>query len=219
MIKGIIYDHDGTLINSEQMHYESWRDILVDYDVDFTLQEYIREHNGVPTIRNAEIIVETYGLAVEPTDLTHKKLSLARDRFAAQPSPLMPFAKETLQNSFDAGYALAIATGAGSREIDLTMEAYGLRHFFKTIATRDDVQNSKPAPDVYLLAQERLGLKPGECVAVEDTETGIKSAKNAGLYCIAVENDFSAGQDLGEADKLEKNLAEAFVHIRNLTMG
>ncbi len=210
MIRGIIFDHDGTLINSEQMHYESWRDVLRDYHIEFSVEEYILEHNGVPTSRNAEIIVESYGLEESPQILVRKKMALSQQRFDERPSPLMPYAMETLQRGYESGYALAIATGTGRKEIQQTMAAHRLGHFFSAIATRDDVTQSKPAPDVYLLAQRGLGLDVEECVAVEDTRTGVRSAKNAGLRCIAVVNDFSSGQDLSEADYRCQHLAEAF---------
>lgn len=210
MIRGIIFDHDGTLINSEQMHYESWRDVLRDYQIEFSVEEYILEHNGVPTSRNAEIIVESYGLEESPQNLVRKKMALSQQRFDERPSPLMPYAMETLQRGYESGYALAIATGTGRKEIQQTMSAYRLGHYFSAIATRDDVAHSKPAPDVYLLAQRGLGLEVEQCVAVEDTRTGVRAAKNAGIRCIAVVNDFSRGQDLSQADYRCQHLAEAF---------
>ena len=113
MIKGIIFDHDGTLIDTERMHYECWRLILRDYGVEFTLEEYVREHNGVPTSRNADVLIQTNGNDIAATELVARKTAMAHTQFAAQPSPLMPFAAETLQRCFDAGHSLAIATGAG----------------------------------------------------------------------------------------------------------
>ncbi len=216
MIKGIIFDHDGTLIDTERMHYECWHLILRDYGVEFTLEEYVREHNGVPTSRNAEVLIQTYGIDIAATELVARKTAMAHTQFAAQPSPLMPFAAETLQRCFDAGHSLAIATGAGHAEIGQTMTAYNLRQFFTAIVTRDDVEQNKPAPDVYLLAQEKLGLTAQDCIAVEDTQAGICAAKDAGLRCIAVSNAYSSGQDLSAADAQCKNLAQAYKLIQTL---
>ncbi len=215
-IKGIVFDHDGTLINTEQLHYECWRELLLDYSVDFTLDEYIDEHNGVSTTRNAEILIHTYGLDISVAKLCETKQQLTHQRFAAAPSPLMPFAEQTVARCHRDGYALAIATGAGQKEIRMTMNAYPLRRYFNAIATCDQVARGKPAPDVYLLACELLGLAPEACIAVEDTQAGISAAKSAGITCFAVRSVFTSDEGLSRADRVCRDLDEVYRLINGL---
>ncbi len=216
MIKGIIFDHDGTLVNTEHMHYECWCEVLEDYGVNFPFSSYVQDFNGVPTLKNAEMLIDMHKLDISAEALCETKLKLATQRFSESPCPLMPYAEKTVHDSYKAGYTLAIATGAGKKEIAQTLTAYPLEHFFSAIATRDDVASAKPAPDVYLEAVKRLELSPSECVALEDTRAGIQSAKDAGLYCIAVLNEFSEGQDLSLADAKCENLSIAFEHIKQI---
>ncbi|RBP51265.1 HAD family hydrolase [Arenicella xantha] len=196
----LIFDHDGTLVDSELLHFECWREVMAEYDVIVSEQEYIRDHNGIPTLRNAEVFIETYSLSLEPAQLCAIKQSLFTTRSLATPSPLMPTVLKTLQAASAAGYPMAIATGAERADIERSMSAHQLAHYFTTTATRSEVTLGKPAPDVYLLACERLQVEPARGVAFEDTAAGVMSAKAAGLICIAIPNRFSMHQDLSQAD-------------------
>jgi len=212
----LIFDHDGTLVDSEKRHFECWRSVLGRHGIDLTEAEYIQHYNGIPTAQNAATMIESYGLEICPENLSHTKQSLFKNQSLLTPNPLMPTVKVTLESAKQQGYKMAIATGAGASDISRSMSAHSLTPYFNAIATRSDVQHGKPAPDVYLLACELLKTSPINAVAFEDTSAGIAAAKAAGLYCIAIPNDYSKQQDLSEADTQSQTLSKAFEHVRNV---
>ncbi|WP_395343885.1 HAD family hydrolase [Ningiella sp. W23] len=213
MIKGLIFDHDGTLVDSEKLHYRCWQEIMEAFDVHFSLQEYVEKHNGIPTVTNAEILIRDYTLDIDAHTLSLQKQVLTQKRFKAQPSALMPFAEKVLKACVNDGFSLAIATGAGQKEIQQTFDAHPIGEYFSTVATRDDVKRPKPSPDVYQLAQKNLGLPAQQCLALEDTQAGIQSAKASGIFCIAVRNDYTRNADLSSADYICDNLHQAYEFI------
>lgn len=206
----LIFDHDGTLVDSERHHFEVWRQILQPFGVRFSETDYIRHHNGVPTPQNAATLIEQHGLDIDVDSLCERKNTAFADYAISTPSPLLPTVLETLKRARSHGRKMAIATGADTQDVMRSVNAHALNPLFDAIATRSEVKLGKPAPDVYLLACERLQARPQQAVAFEDTQTGIAAAKAAGLYCIAIPNHYSLHQDLSQADARCETLAEAY---------
>ena len=121
----------------------------------------------------------------------------------------MPDSLDTIQHFHNMDLKLGVVTGAGRFGVESTLQGHQLADYFDVITTGEDVVKSKPDPAVYLLAMKRLGVKPDECVAIEDTENGIRSAIAAGLICCAVKNDYSAGHDLSIATKVFDRMKDA----------
>jgi len=113
---------------------------------------------------------------------------------------------------------LGVVTGANAQGVRATLEAHGLAHRFCISISGDDVVNSKPAPDCYLLAARRLGLDPGECLAIEDTEHGLRAALGAGMPCLALPTAMSQHHDFSGALAVLDGLPDAVDHIRR-TLG
>lgn len=95
------------------------------------------------------------------------------------------------------------------------MKTAGLKKYFDIRVNGNDVKKSKPNPDLYLLAAEKLGVKPKECVVIEDSVTGIHAAKNAGMFCIAVPNKYIKNGDFSKADIIVKSLKEIDLDLIN----
>jgi len=114
---------------------------------------------------------------------------------------------ETLEYLKDK-YDLAIVS-SGVRDInEFVMHKFNLEPYFKIVITGDDVERVKPFPDVYLKALETLGRKKEECVAIEDSQTGLDSAKSAGIACIVIPNNFTKAQDFSHADRVIADIKE-----------
>lgn len=208
-IKAIFFDHDGTLVDSEPIHYQLWRDVMAVHGVELPESLYRDCCAGIPTADNAVDLVARFAIDEAPASLADAK-NLATRRFLADNAfPLMPGVCAALTQLRRAGMRLAIVTGAGSDGVRTTLRQHALGDFFETFVSGDDVANSKPAPDCYLLAASRLGLLPSECVAIEDTEHGVNSAAAAGVPCLAVPNDLSRHHDFGRASAVFKDLAAA----------
>ncbi|HEY7885224.1 MAG TPA: HAD family phosphatase [Cellvibrionaceae bacterium] len=209
MIRAIIFDHDGTLVDSERKHYQMWVSILADFGIDFTEYEYKTYLAGVPTRTNADYLVETYKLPISQDELFARREKLTHAAFSHGASPMIIGARELVQWTFARNLKMAIATGAARLEVKPTLDQYKLHDYFPIVATREDVQNVKPAPDVYLYAMQQLGLRACECIAIEDSPTGMQSALAAGLECVVVQNDYSRGHDFSCATVVVDSMQQA----------
>lgn len=208
-IKAVFFDHDGTLVDSEPIHYQLWRDVMATHGVALPESLYRDCYAGIPTADNAVDLVARFAIDEVPMALAEAK-NLATRRFLTQHAfPLMSGVRAALAQLQRAGMRLAIVTGAGSDGVRTTLRQHSLGDFFETFVSGDDVANSKPAPDCYLLAVSRLGLLPSECLAIEDTEHGVNSAAAAGVSCLAVPNDLSRHHDFGRASAVFNDLAAA----------
>lgn len=217
MKKGIIFDHDGTLVESEHEHYKIWRNIVHEFGHELSEEVYIANYSGVPTVQNAEMLIEMFKLPLSVEALCERKKQdmahfLTHGHFAP-----MPFAPEILPLCTQHGLKLAIASGAKRAEIDHSRACHGYDEYCQVFVTYEDVENSKPAPDAYELAASQLGLEISECIAVEDSNSGVTSAKAAGMYCIAIPNAYSSKQDLSAADITLDSLEAAWAHIQQLS--
>ncbi len=208
-LKALLFDHDGTLVDSEMVHFAMWRTTIAAYGGDLTEAVYIDHCVGVPTPQTAEAMVALLKLPVEPAVLAAQKNAATRASLAREPFPLMPDTRAMLDLGRARGLKMAVVTGANGDGIRRTISGYGLESFFDEAISADDVARSKPHPDCYLLAMERLGVKPEECFAFEDTHAGVSAAANAGLRCVAIRNVYSAKHDLSRAVHVAGTLGEA----------
>lgn len=173
-----------------------------------TEEQYQTSYAGVPTAANAVDMVSRFTLNEDPSVLAEEKIAsiqafLDRDGF-----PLMPGVRETLVQLHSHGVRLAIVTGAGTSGVRSTLREHGLSEFFETVVSSDDVHRSKPAPDCYLLAVERLGLLPLECIAIEDTEHGVVAATAAEIACVAIPTTLSNRHNFSRATAVLREIGE-----------
>ncbi|WP_049723189.1 HAD family hydrolase [Gilvimarinus polysaccharolyticus] len=209
MLQGVIFDHDGTLVDSERKHYQLWVTLLAEYGVEFPEADYKAHLAGVPTHFNAEYLTTHYPLPISAATLLSKREALTQDAFGKKPCPLISGASELVEWVANKSLKMAIATGATAYEVQPTLDHYAFGRHFSIVAARDDVANAKPAPDVYLLALKRMGISANTCIALEDSPTGLHSALAAGLDCIVVQNDYSRGLDFSGATVILDSMQEA----------
>ena len=212
-IKAILFDHDGTLVDSEYVHYEMWASILMPHGITLTAEDYIRHYAGIPTPSNAATIVENYSLEISPSVLIEAKQSATESFLSKRAFPLMTGAKESIDFFNQKGIKLAIVTGAGIEGVNATVLSNNFQDKFQAIVSGDDVGNSKPSPDCYLLATQRLAVNASECIAIEDSENGVTAAFSANISCIAISTPMSQHHDLSKAMRIFDNLNEAKVWI------
>ena len=208
-VRAVLFDHDGTIVQSELTHYRMWADILRPHNVDFSLAEYVAHHVGVPTPGNAARILADYpSLPLTATDLVRAKQAATQAFLATDAFPLMPDARETLQYLVDKGLQTAIVSGAAGAVVAGTVASHRLEKYVSTVVSGHDVAANKPAPDCYLLATQKLRVDPAECIAVEDTESGVAAAVAAGIRCIAIASPLSKNHDFTQAAAIVTNLRE-----------
>ena len=199
MPQAILFDHDGTLVDSEPSHLAIWNEVLEPLGVTIPEPLYKDLYAGMPTPANAVDIAERFGLDVAPAELAERKAEATRAFLAARPFPLMPGTREVLDRLQAAGLRLAVVTGAARDATRASLAGHGILDRFETVVTADDVAFSKPAPDCYLLAARQLGVSPSECVAIEDSEHGLQAAADADVPCVVKPTPMSAHHDFARA--------------------
>jgi HAD superfamily hydrolase (TIGR01509 family) len=209
MLKAVLFDHDGTLVDSEEVHFQIWRSVLQPHGIVMTAEEYKLRHSGIPTPANASDLVSRHRLSLAASELADAKNLATIEYLSRTAFPLMPGAKEAVSFFHNAGLKLAVVTGAGRNGVDATVNAYELAASFSVIVSGDDVRRSKPAPDCYLLALKRLGVQACECIAIEDTQHGIEAATSAGIACYGIRNAMSEGHDFSRATHTFTSLGQA----------
>lgn len=183
-LKAVIFDHDGTLVNSEPVHHACWLKAIAVYNAEFSLQEYVTHLTGIPSSSSAQWIIERFNLPIEPAALYARKQAHVDEYLKTNAFPLMPHAEDLVRFCFEAGLKLAVASGAGAQEIHRSLNAHGLDRWIQVVASKNDVARNKPAPDVYQLALQRLGVAAAQAIAVEDSDVGQASALAAALTCL-----------------------------------
>lgn len=212
-IKGIIFDLDGILVDTEYFQWQGWVEVLKPHGKSISQQEYLK-YAGKQGDAIASELVKDYQLDLSPAVLVAKKQALLIKWFHEKELQLMPFAKDTVHYFIKQKIKLACASGSPRDEALLKLKKVGLSSLFHYIVSGSDVKKGKPFPDIYLLAAKLLGLKPSDCLAFEDTQYGVESAKSAGLFCFAIPNEYSHLQDFSQADAVFKNLKEAIASFK-----
>lgn len=198
---------DGVIIDSESSHEEAFRRTLGSYGYSLDLDEYHLYFAGKTDKAGFEAFADNHPLP-SGADLLAQK-SRAYELLVAEGS-LKPY-NETIAviRALSLTYPLALVTGSNKTETTLALRSLAIDQYFNAIVTADDVNHGKPDPEPYRRACQQLDLAPADCVAIEDSPSGISSAKQAGLYCIALTTTH-ADEALDMADRVVPSLRHVF---------
>lgn len=180
----VIFDCDGTLVDSMPAHFEAWCEAMTFHGAGGVLKEDVfYAMGGRPT---KDIVVELndeYGLKLDPASvaLSKREAFLKKLHTITLIEEVAEFAR-----SLRGRVPMAVATGGTRYVIEKTLQAAGISDWFDEVVTADDVRIGKPAPDIYLHAAKLLGVAPAKCLALEDAPAGIMAAQCAGMTVIAV---------------------------------
>ncbi|MBN1631182.1 MAG: beta-phosphoglucomutase [Thermoleophilia bacterium] len=186
-IRAVIFDLDGVIVSTDAMHYKAWKSIADGEGIYFD-EEINNRLRGVSRMESLEIILERaareYG--------EDEKRSLAETKNARYVELLKTLTPDAVPAEVSAVLGrlqtrgLKIAVGSSSRNTPLILRRIGMEHTFDAVADGNDIERTKPAPDVFLVAARRLGVSPADCLVVEDADAGIKAAKAAGMLAAAM---------------------------------
>lgn len=203
MLKGVIFDLDGTITLTEQLHYKAFLAVFKEYGIDFTFEEEAMKYAGSGSKNIFTNVFRERGKAVSEEEIEKcvvKKRKLYKKIIQQEPILVVAGVKEFVGKIEKEGLKKIIATGNGDLEaVRFILGRVGLAEHFPDILSITEVKRGKPFPDVFLEAARRLGLKPEECVVLEDAVNGVTAAVAAGIRCIALESTtkredlFSAG--------------------------
>lgn len=208
-IKALLFDLDGTLIDSECFHYECWNEILDEYGVQLTYSDWLKNYAGIPLPVNARNLLEKYAINASLPEVVKRREALTLERLKTKDVNLMPFALEVIKFFHERDLVLAIVTSSPREDVEAIFDRNGLRPYFRLIITRSEVQQNKPDPESYNKCCETLGLSKENCLVFEDTINGIKAAKAAGIRCFAIQSNTDMHESLHIADRLFLDLKEA----------
>ncbi|MGP9812264.1 HAD family hydrolase [Rhodopseudomonas sp. NSM] len=195
-IEAVLLDMDGTLVDTERVYIESLTEVLTERGLPDALAT-CHSMIGLPGPECQALLVARYGEAL-PLAAINRAFAAKRDARFADGLPVKAGTLELLDTLRDARCRVAVVTSSSRKTADLHLTLAGIRARFDTIFTRDDVDRGKPAPDLYLLAAQRIGSAPQNCVAVEDSSVGVAAAFTAGAITLMVPDLLQPDQDTRE---------------------
>jgi beta-phosphoglucomutase len=200
--RAVLWDLDGTLVDSEEFHWRSWRDTMRPEGVELTYAQFLASFGQ----RNDRIVPGWLGRDVDAARMRRigedKETEYRRLAEAHGLTPL-PGAREWLTALSADGWKQSIASSAPRVNVDMMLRVAGLEGYFDAIVAADDVTIGKPDPQVFLKAAEKLDVPPSRCIVVEDARAGVEGAKRAGMRSVGVTKN---GQL--EADVFVRSLAD-----------
>jgi len=182
---GYIFDLDGTLVDTMPLHYRAWNRAMHLAGLKEELSEDLfYSLGGVPTRKVASILAENYGLTIDVEKVFHQKEALFMELQSEMKliEGVVAFARKAVAQRIP----VSVASGGPRDIVRHTLELMKLADLFPVVVTPEDVKLGKPAPDMFLLAAERMGVPPARCLVFEDAEPGIKAAEAAGMKWVHV---------------------------------
>ncbi|MGD0755213.1 MAG: HAD-IA family hydrolase [Bacteroidales bacterium] len=213
MIKGVLFDMDGVLVDSEHFICKAAIMMFRELGINVSPQDF-QPFVGMGENRYIGGVAERHGIKVDIEQVKARTYKIYEEIVKGKLSPL-PGAHEFISKCRNKELKLALATSADTIKMEVNLKEIGLsRDSFDTIITGLDVNKKKPFPDIYLKAAESLGLKAGDCLVVEDAVSGIEAAKAAGCKCLAVTSSFDSVA-LKEADWIRDSLVNVPEDVLN----
>lgn len=186
-IKAVIFDMDGVLIDAKEWHYEALNKALGLFGYEISRYDHLVTYDGLPTAKKLEMLSIEKGMPLRLHKFINElKQQYTVDRIITDCHPIFAheYALSTLKKE---GYHLAVASNSIRKTVEMMMEKSNLISYLEFFLSNQDVTHGKPDPEIYNVAIRKLGLKPDECLIVEDNQNGIKAAKAAGGHVMQVD--------------------------------
>jgi len=203
MIKTLVFDLDGTLANTERLHYRAWKETLTANGVsEFSIETFMT-FVGTSNEKVAGDYIRKEKIGKTIPQVVREKQAVYMDLIPE--IKLFAGARDILIR-YHGTYRLTLASSSHKKEILTLLKLHRLDTFFELIIGGDMVKRKKPDPEIYLKVQQEMSVKPHECIAFEDSEHGLNSAKYAGVYGVAIPNEFTRDHNFSRADLILDSL-------------
>lgn len=215
MIKAVIFDMDGVMIDSEPLWEKTERILLAKRGIDYN-PTYRDKIVGLNQNDSGRLMKETFNLIETVEEIIAERIEILLDLYEKE-LELMPGLLPILKGLKESEFLLALASSSPIRVINFVLDKFSLMEFFSVVVSGDFIELGKPHPDIYIYTAKRLGIAPRECVVIEDSINGVKAAKGAGMICIAVPDKRLEQREFQIADLVVDSLGMISVEaIKNL---
>ncbi len=188
MLEAVIFDMDGVIADTERLHAQTSAELLREFGILIPPKQLSAKYAGTSDEFMFRDLFSEHRIPADPITTARRRWQKMYALLEGNIQP-MPGAVELIRELKQHGVRIGLASGSYLHFIDIVLGKLNLKHFFDAIASGEEVKNIKPAPDVFLLAAERLGVQPKHCVVIEDAVSGMFGAKRAGMKCVGlVEN-------------------------------
>lgn len=195
MIKAILFDMDGVLIDAKDWHYEALNSALAVFGMKISRVDHLTTFDGLPTRTKLEFLSQDRGLPRQLHEFINElKQIYTQEMVMTRCRPLFTHERALSQLKLD-GYKLGVCSNSVRKSVDLMMEKAHLSQYLDLSFSNEDVSQGKPNPEMYLKAMQSLALTPEECLIVEDNENGIKAAREAGGHLLVVKNVYEVSYE------------------------
>ena len=202
MIRALIFDFDGLILDTEGPIFQSWQELYRSYHLDLTLERWAdtigRSEQEAPFDPKQDL-EERLGRRLDWAMLGLRRRQRELALIAAQ--PILPGVQDYLEQARQLHLKIGLASSSDRGWVSSHLERLGLRGYFDCLRTSEDVRFTKPAPDLFLAALACLEATPQEAVVFEDSPNGILAANRAGIFCVAVPNRLTSHLDLDRANR------------------
>ena len=206
-IKAVIFDMDGVLIDAKEWHYEALNKALRLFGFEISRYDHLVTFDGLPTAKKLEMMTVERGLPKSLHQLINDMKQIYTMEYVYMKCKPLFVHQYALSRLKSEGFRLALASNSVRVTIDMMMEKADLNQYLDFSLSNQDVKKSKPDPEIYITAINRLGLSPEECLVVEDNQNGVKAALASGANLLKVEtiNDVTYSNIINRINEIENN--------------
>jgi HAD superfamily hydrolase (TIGR01509 family) len=212
-VRALLLDFDGTMVDTESVDWRSWEEVFEQHGVEVPRERFLLR---IGTLNGPDELDELDALLETPVDRDAVQAARrARERELIADEPLRPGVERLLEEAAELGLKVAIVSSSTRGWVQSHLERLAVEHHVALVHCADgDRDRCKPSPVLYLEALERLGVRAGEAIALEDSTNGVAAAKAAGVFTVAFPNPVTSGSDLSAADLVVQSLED--VPLRSL---
>ena len=206
MIRAIVFDFDGLILDTEEPVYRSWVEVYEAHGERLPFERWVQIVGSTTAEFHPQRHLEERLGRPLPQEVLEGRVGRRTEMILAQ--QVLPGILQHIDEAKSSGLKLGVASSSTRDWVSGHLERLGILGRFDCVRCRDDVNNAKPAPDLYIAVLDCLGVSPSQALAIEDSPNGVIAAKQAGMLCVAIPNSITAKLDLSHADLVLRSLAD-----------
>ena len=208
LLKAVLFDMDGVIVDTEPLHRRAYFQMFEGLQIEVS-EELYTSFTGASTKKVCNTLIENYQLSQSHEELALIKRKYFKNYFYNDADfNLLPGVKSLIENYFENGIKLVLASSASMTTINMVFEKFDLEKYFVGKISGADLKESKPHPEIFLLASEIAAEPKENCMVIEDSTNGIIAAHSAGIFCTAYKSEHSVGQNYDKANLLISDFSE-----------